>query len=175
MRKEDAENRLVYPDFQVVLPKRLQSGLAGVKVLDRAGKSLYEFSGNLPSHSFLPEPAEMAETFVVADCPRLVPPPWGATPPPPNNRLHPETSGWDTTNDAPDAYVFIPGEGGYAKLREDFLALLGGIPDSTPLDLWVLGQPVVSLFPRKPHWTASICIGPKPFRSTALWSIRTGG
>jgi hypothetical protein len=64
----------------------------------------------------------------VADSPRLVPPPWGATPAP-GPVAQAGTSGWDLENDAPDLYVFLP-EGDYSRLRADLLRLTGptGMP-----------------------------------------------
>ena len=127
--------RLDYLGYSVVLPKEGAS-LDGAEVW--AGQKLvYTFhAGQFPPSSFLPDPGAPIDAYVLADHPRIVPPPWGATPAPDGNTLFPETSGWDLGNDAPDIYVFVPGPGGYAALREDYLALTGPVP---MLPLWAYG------------------------------------
>ena len=60
---------------------------------------------------------------MLGDHPRLIPPPWGATPAPRVDRLA-GTSGWDLGNDAPDLYVFLP-RGDYGHLRAELLRLIG--------------------------------------------------
>ncbi|MHB8637653.1 MAG: TIM-barrel domain-containing protein [Fimbriimonadaceae bacterium] len=106
-------------NFDVVVPSGGES-LAGVTVLDHAGRPIFAFAGVVPPPAFLPAPGATAN-YVLADAPRIVPPAWGATPAPqpmPN-------SGWDLNNQAPDIYVFVDGGGGYTHLRQEFLRLTG--------------------------------------------------
>lgn len=125
---------LTYPHFRVLVPRGGQS-LRGVQVQTVFGRSLYEFKGQFPKPAFLPPPSERANPYVMADHPRIVPPTWGATPAPldvPGG----DQSGWDTRNDSPDLYVFVPGDDGYKQLRKDFLSVTGPSP---MLPLWAFG------------------------------------
>jgi hypothetical protein len=97
--------------------------LRGVRITDAQGATLYAWDGRLTSTRALPAPGERPLAWAVADTPRIIPPPWGATPAPPGGPF-PDTSGWDLGNDAPDLYVFLPG-GDYAGLRSDLLRLTG--------------------------------------------------
>ncbi|MFH0880110.1 MAG: TIM-barrel domain-containing protein [Lentisphaerota bacterium] len=76
--------------------------------------------------SFFPTPSALPETWIMADSPRVVPPSWGALPPP-EDRAD-SFSGWDLTNQAPDFYVFFPKASGYERFRADFLRLTGPVP-----------------------------------------------
>jgi alpha-glucosidase (family GH31 glycosyl hydrolase) len=98
----------------------------GVQVLSSAGDVLYEHKQKMPEVTFFPSPGRMPPAYVMPDSPRVVPPAWGATPPP-DGAAFPETSGWDIGNDAPDVYVFVNAGGGYAALRKEFLKLTGPI------------------------------------------------
>ncbi len=97
--------------------------LEGVRVESSDGQTLYTYNGALENSRWLPGPADKPAVWWFADSPRLIPPAWGLTPAPPDAALA-ETSGWDTGNDAPDVYVFIP-RGDYRQLRRDFLKLTG--------------------------------------------------
>lgn len=112
--------------YQVFLPERAPS-LDGVRVESTHGEILYKYEGGLPPISYLPEPGDKFSAWVMADHPRIVPPPWGATPPLGSAADSP-TSGWDMENDAPDIYIFIPGKTGYRGFVRDFLKLTGPIP-----------------------------------------------
>jgi len=105
--------------FRVTVPKNAKD-LSSVKLQDKSGRSLYQFRGKMPENKFFPNPGDKISSFVIADSPRVVPSAVGATP----NGDDP-TSGWDLKNNAPDIYVFVPGQGGYATLRKDFLDLTG--------------------------------------------------
>ncbi|MBS1723764.1 MAG: DUF5110 domain-containing protein [Armatimonadetes bacterium] len=89
--------------------------------------------GFWPSHDaappqFFPAPGTKWKAFVVADDPRIVPAPWGATPSPARARTElNETSGWDTRNQAKDFYVFVNRGGGYKQFIKDYLKLTGRI------------------------------------------------
>lgn len=112
---------------RVSVPAQATS-LQGTRVADAAGKLVYECSGTVPGSSFLPPPSRSVPAYVMADAPRLVPPEWGAAPMPAGATTPwPETSGWDTRNDAPDIYVFLGGRS-YESLRAEFLRLTGPTP-----------------------------------------------
>lgn len=136
IEKGDSQTTVTFKNFKVVVPARLRTSLNGVQISSPTGAKLYEATKDLPKQSFLPGPADKIDAYAIADTPRLVPPAWGATPAPDDNSSFPETSGWDTTNSAPDLYVFIPGAGGYKALRQDFLNLTGKIP---MVPKWALG------------------------------------
>lgn len=117
-------------NFWVELPLNAKS-LNDVVVKAADGTPLYRFEKDYQKRPFMPSPSAMPKVWVMADWPRIVPPPWGATPVPPTAPIDPslvETSGWDLGNDAPDIYLFCPGKGGYSRFRKDFLALTGPTP-----------------------------------------------
>lgn len=99
--------------------------LKGVRIEDGKGTVLFTCDTETPPVSYLPAPGHVPGAWVLPDAPRIVPPAWGATPGPDDSD---PTSGWDIANSAPDLYVFLPGDGGYAQLRADFLRLTGPIP-----------------------------------------------
>ena len=119
------ETAVATAHYRVVVPENA-AGLAGVRVEDAAGATLCELSGALLGKKFLPAPSALPAVWVLGDAPRVVPPAWGALPPP--DGAADATSGWDLANDAPDVYVFFPRAAGYARFRADFLRLTGGIP-----------------------------------------------
>ncbi len=105
------------------------STLNGTRILLPNGKEVYRCEDKLPKMGYFPHPGKMPPVFAFADSPRLIPPYWGATPPP--NILDPSlasTSGWDTQNDAPDIYVFVTNGRTYDELRREFLRLTGPTP-----------------------------------------------
>ena len=117
-------------NYSVRVPQNAAS-LNGVRVESAAGRTVYEYDGRLDNSQWLPGPADRPQAWWFADTPRMVPPPWGLTPPPqpmPNG-------GWDLSNNAPDIYVFVPREN-YFTLRKDFLKLTG--PSGMP-PLFALG------------------------------------
>ncbi len=111
--------------YRVFVPDNA-AGLAGVRVEDAAGNMLGELSDAMLGKNFLPAPSALPAVWVLGDAPRVVPPAWGALPPPAG--AEDAISGWDLANDAPDVYVFFPRAAGYARFRSDFLRLTGGIP-----------------------------------------------
>ena len=116
------------PYFSVVALNNATS-LSQIIIFDGMGRSLYHNDGTIPKNGYLPAPGSVKDSWVLSDSPRLVPPVWGATPAPKNgDPVLAASSGWDTRNDAPDLYVFLPGEGGYSQLRKDFLDLTGPVP-----------------------------------------------
>ena len=111
--------------FLVTLPRQADS-ISQVTVRSINGDLLYDGREGLPALQFLPAPSVQNPVWLMADAPRIVPPAWGAVPPP-SGEPDPN-SGWDLGNDAKDIYVFAPGAGGYAQLRRDFLHLTGPVP-----------------------------------------------
>lgn len=109
-------------DYNVYVPQDATS-LAGAYVTSPTGQILYQYNGVLTNSVWLPGPSDNPTMMSFADTPRLIPPAWGLTPAPSGSPLA-STSGWDTNNDAPDVYVFIP-NGRYDQLRSDFLRLTG--------------------------------------------------
>jgi len=111
-------------DYKIIIPDN--KTLKGIKVFDNSGKLLIEFDANIPKNSFLPSPSDLPNVWLMADSPRIIPPEWGATPPPADCKL--PNSGWDINNNAPDIYIFLPKKSGYVNFRKDFLKLTGAIP-----------------------------------------------
>ena len=97
--------------------------LRGLVITGAEGAVIYAGNQPLTSTRSLPAPGSRPCAWAVADTPRMVPPPWGATPAP-GATAFPESSGWDLGNDAPDLYVFLP-QGDYGRLRADLLRLTG--------------------------------------------------
>jgi alpha-glucosidase (family GH31 glycosyl hydrolase) len=109
-------------EYTVHVPQNATS-LAGSYVTSPSGQTLYKFDGTLNNSVWLPGPAANPTVLSFADTPRLIPPAWGLTPAPGDSQCA-STSGWDTNNDAPDVYVFVP-NGSYSRMRSDFLKLTG--------------------------------------------------
>lgn len=112
-------------NYRVVVPEGAR-GLDGIRVESATGETLCVMSNAMLAKKFLPSPSALPSVWVLGDSPRVVPPAWGALPPP--EKEEGATSGWDLANDAPDAYVFFPAASGYEAFRADFLRLTGGIP-----------------------------------------------
>lgn len=100
--------------------------IENVRIQDANGLLLFDGTRPLSPATFLPEPGQAITSWGFQDAPRIIPPPWGALPPPAGQE-HPD-SGWDCSNQARDVYVFLPGAGGYPRLVDDFLRLTGRIP-----------------------------------------------
>jgi hypothetical protein len=118
----------------VSLPSNASS-LSDVRVEDSDGKTVFQ-CGELRNSAWLPPPGSVPDVWAVSDTPRIVPPEWGATPPPQESAF-PDTSGWDIENDAPDTYIFLA-NGDYKQLRADFLRLTGPVemPPLYAFGLW---------------------------------------
>ena len=112
-------------NYRVMVPEGA-TGLDGIRVESATGETLCVMSNAMLSKRFLPSPSALPAVWVLGDSPRVVPPAWGALPPPENEAGG--TSGWDLANDAADVYVFFPAASGYEAFRADFLRLTGGIP-----------------------------------------------
>jgi hypothetical protein len=103
-----------------------QPTIENLRIHDARGALLFDGSRPIPTAVFLPNPSDAISSWAFLDAPRIIPPPWGALPPPPD--IDDPFSGWDFSNQARDAYIFLPQEGGYARVVADFLALTGRIP-----------------------------------------------
>lgn len=124
--KDNTEGTTVeIPGYKITVAPGARD-LSAVKIADSAGHLVYQGQVSTPEPQWFPGPADKWGAFAVADNPRIVPPAWGATPAPPNSQF-PETSGWDTTNQAPDVYVFLNRGGGYRQFVKDYLKLTGHI------------------------------------------------
>ncbi|HEU5069419.1 MAG TPA: TIM-barrel domain-containing protein [Verrucomicrobiae bacterium] len=121
------------PNYTVHVPSGATS-LSGIYLTSPGGQTNFTYDGSLNNSVWLPGPAEKPASWSFADSPRLMPPGWGITPAPPGAPLA-STSGWDTNNDAPDVYVFVP-NGSYQQLRSDFLKLTG---HTGMIPLWAFG------------------------------------
>jgi hypothetical protein len=113
---------LTTPGYVVYVPQGAAS-LTGTYVTSPTGRVLYQYTGTLANNVWLPGPSDNPTVLSFADTPRLIPPPGGVVPAPASSPLI-ATSGWDTNNDAPDIYVFVP-NGSYSQMRSDFLKLTG--------------------------------------------------
>lgn len=119
------ERAIATAHYRVVVPENA-TGIDGVRVENAAGETLCELSEAMLARRYLPAPSALPSVWTLGDAPRVVPAARGALPPP--NGEEDATSGWDLDNDAPDMYVFFPAASGYARFRDDFLRLTGGIP-----------------------------------------------
>jgi len=124
---------LATANYVVHVPQAATS-LIATYVVASSGQLLYQFDGTLNNRAWLPGPSENPTVFSFADTPRLIPPAWGLAPAP-SGATPASTSGWDTNNDAPDIYVFVP-NGSYSQMRSDFLKLTG---PSEMIPLYALG------------------------------------
>jgi alpha-glucosidase (family GH31 glycosyl hydrolase) len=124
-QEQDSQTVLITSQCRIVLPKNGHS-LEGIQIQLKSEKNNFRFKG-IPPRDFIPGPVSNDQLWILADSPRLVPPEWGATPPPEQFKDLP-ASGWDTTNNAEDVYVFILERGQYERFRNDFLKLTGPTP-----------------------------------------------
>lgn len=113
------------PEFRVAVPEDAES-LEGVRIESADGTPLAVLTPAMLRAAHLPLPSALPALWVLGDHPRVVPPPWGALPPP-DGRADSD-SGWDLANDAPDLYVFFPAASGYERFRADYLRLTGAVP-----------------------------------------------
>ena len=123
--EQDTQTVLVTSQCRIQVPHHCHS-LDGILLQLKNGNAQYRFNG-IPPRDFLPDPAGVDQLWIFSDSPRLVPPAWGATPPPEQFKDLP-ASGWDTTNMAEDVYVFILERGQYESFRKNFLKLTGPTP-----------------------------------------------
>jgi len=130
----DGNDLVIHTANYVVRVPQIAISFDGVRIESTNGRILYAYDGKLTNSQWLPAPTDKPMVWSFADSPRLVPPPWGLTPPAAPKRSaggppKPMTNGgWDLGNSAsggtPDVYVFVP-RGDYRQLRKDFLKLTG--------------------------------------------------
>jgi hypothetical protein len=125
IQEHEKQTILTTSKCRIDVPKNCTS-IEGIFIQLKNGKDQYRFKG-IPPQDFFPGPVSTDQLWVLPDCPRLVPPVWGATPLPENFKDQP-ISGWDTTNNAEDVYIFIIETGHYSNFRKDFLKLTGPTP-----------------------------------------------
>ena len=99
--------------------------LENVRIHAADGTILFDGAAPVPARQFLPAPSDAVSAWSFCDRPRLIPPAWGALPPP--GEAGP-LSGWECETTARDVYVFLPGRGGYRRLVDDFIRLTGPVP-----------------------------------------------
>lgn len=114
------------PHFRINLAGAGET-FAGIRIESPAGKLLHKLNAKDLANRFLPAPSALPNVWILADAPRVIPPAWGALPPPPSHQEDAH-SGWDLENQAPDLYVFFPRASGYEQFRQDFLRLTGAVP-----------------------------------------------
>lgn len=125
-RNDNAETVELLTDSFRITVAATDPTLKSVRVEALDGSLLFDASRPVSSKVFLPEPSESVTAWAFCDEPRIIPPQWGALPPPEGNAD--ATSGWDLENQARDLFVFLPGKGGYRQLVADFLRLTGRVP-----------------------------------------------
>ncbi len=74
----------------------------------------------------MPAPSNLPDYWILADSPRLVPPEWGALPPP--SECEEDESGWGIVECVRDWYVFLPKAAGYDQFLRDYIQLTGPVP-----------------------------------------------
>ncbi|MDR2671036.1 MAG: DUF5110 domain-containing protein, partial [Oscillospiraceae bacterium] len=131
-----SETRISTSALTVVVPHGVAS-LTGVYVTDHRGREIWRYTTLPSSTPYLPAPGDTPKAWVIADNPRVIPAPWGYNPMPADHAEYTDMNGWDTTNQAPDLFVFVP-QGDAQRLRKEFTKLTGPselIPLKT-LGLW---------------------------------------
>jgi hypothetical protein len=125
VQKEKDRTLLTTSKLRIEIPDAACS-LAGIRVQSVDSQTIYQFKG-LPEADFMPAPVHEKKFWFMVDTPRLIPPEWGAVPPPESYKNDP-TSGWDISNNAEDVYIFLLEPGNYENFRKDFLKLTGPTP-----------------------------------------------
>ena len=126
--EQSDQTKILTKQYRVVVDNPGQT-FQNLRIESINGEILFNLNKKNPKIDFLPNPKKNLKVWTMADRPRIIPPPWGASPIPNSKNLenHP-FSGWDIKNDAFDVYVFLPGNGGYEQFRNDFIKLTGPIP-----------------------------------------------
>ena len=123
--REDADGSVILHTsaFDITVPADAQD-ITGITISDKEGNLLWKYKGMPGSKVYLPDPGEEVYAWEMSDTPRMTVPEWGFTPQPAENTENVDTNGFDTNNDAPDMYVFLP-QGDGVQLRKDFNKLTG--------------------------------------------------
>lgn len=104
---------------------REAGGTLAYRVIHRAGPTLHECLAPCPARAHLPAPSAPDRVWAIADRPRMIPPPWGACPPPVPDAAQ---SGWELDADARDEYIFLRDPAQHALFIATVLRLTGPIP-----------------------------------------------
>ena len=131
-----ATTKVSTANYTINVPSNAKS-LEGITVSDPKGREIWKYESLPSAQIFLPEPGSTPNAWAIADTPRVVPAEWGYAPQPAGNAKFADYNGWDSTNDSPDMYIFVP-KGDARQLRKDFVALTGD-SELTPiksLGLW---------------------------------------
>lgn len=123
-RDGDAEVELTTMRFRIRLPLRNPT-LEQVRIERLDGSLLFSGASAVPAKVFLPDPSALPLSWAFSDAPRVIPPAWGALPPP--EGLDDPHSGWDVNHRARDTFVFLPLSDEYRELVQTFLELTGRI------------------------------------------------
>ena len=123
--REDVDGSVILRTsaFDITVPADAQD-ITGITISDKEGNLLWKYKGMPGSKVYLPDPGEEVYAWEMSDTPRMTMPEWGFTPQPAENTENVDTNGFDTNNDAPDMYVFLP-QGDGVQLRKDFNKLTG--------------------------------------------------
>ena len=123
--REDVDGNVILSTsvFDITIPADAQD-ISGITISDKEGRLIWKYKGLPGSKVYLPDPGEEVMAWEMGDSPRMTVPEWGFTPQPEENTENRDTNGFDTANDAPDMYVFLP-QGDDVQLRKDFVKLTG--------------------------------------------------
>lgn len=133
---ESTSTKIVTQNYTVVVPNNATS-LTGIYVTDQNGKNIWNYTSLPTANQYLPAPGSTPKAWAIADNPRVVPAPWGYDPMPAGETAFANYNGWDSTNNSPDMFIFMP-QGDSKRLRKDFIDLTGTselVPIKT-LGLW---------------------------------------
>lgn len=116
VNKTDGGYDVVTDCYTVTIP---ENGTAeDVRIVNSAGKTLYEFYGKTGTNVYLPSPSEELSSWYFTDSPRAIPSEAGYKP------TTAPLNGWTFDEKATDIYAFVP-QGNYKTLTEDFVTLTG--------------------------------------------------
>jgi alpha-glucosidase (family GH31 glycosyl hydrolase) len=121
--RDAGETKIITANYTVVVPDGGRS-LSGVYMTDAAGTKIWEYTELPSANVYLPAPGETPAAWAIADNPRVIPAEWGYRLMPENAARFADYNGWDTVNNAPDMFVFVP-QGDAKQLRKDFTCLTG--------------------------------------------------
>ncbi len=119
-----AETVLIKTDSYTVSVPQNATSLENISITTPEGRVIWEYESLPSTREYLPEPGDTPDAWEIADTPRIVPAEWGYDEMPAGETEFADYSGWDTTNDAADMYIFVA-KGNYKQLLKDFITLTG--------------------------------------------------
>ncbi len=128
--EDDANYYVETKSYKVRIPKTV-TGLDGVTVTDKNGKTLYTYASDTTANTYLPSPSDELSCWYMSDSPRIIPSEDGYSAIDTDRPFN----GWDFDNKASDMYVFLP-QGNYKQFCADYTKLTG---PSELVDLKTLG------------------------------------